>query len=343
MKLKFKDLLTRSESYLILSFFIALLIILGYIFFTPNYYQVASPIKFEIEKGEPFSNVVNRLYQKGIIPSKTNFRIAAFLYGAEKRVRAARYFIPNGLSYLDLLDLFIHGKCYFARKVTVSDGQSVKWLASRLKWKVFLDSTDFVTLAKDTIFIRSLGLNQNSMEGYLFSKDYYIYEHSPAAEVLKMFYEGTKEFFVDSLKRRIDELGMTIHKILTLASIVKGETNLEEEMPRIAGVYYNRLRLGMKLQADPTIQYLLKDGWRRLLYEDLEIDSPYNTYKYVGLPPGPINNPGKNAILATLYPEQNKFLYFVAGKDGKHKFSRTHSEHIRNVREYRRWVRSQNK
>ena len=342
MKIKLKDLLTRSETYLLLSFFIALLIILTYIFFSPNYYQSESPIRFEIKKGEPFSNVVDRLYEDGIIPSKTNFRVAAFIYGAEKRVRAARYFVPNGLSYMDLLDLFISGKCFFARKVTINDGQTIKWLASKLQWKVFIDSTAFVILANDTSFIRSLGLNQNSLQGYLFTKEYEIYEHSSPAEALKLFYNGFKDFFVDSLKRRCNELGMTVQEILTLASIVKGETNNAEEMPRIAGVYYNRLRLGMKLQADPTIQYLLPNGWRRLLYKDLDIDSPYNTYKYAGLPPGPINNPGKEAILATLYPEQNKFLYFVASSDGTHKFSRTHSEHLRNVREYRRWVQSQN-
>jgi UPF0755 protein len=132
-----------------------------------------------------------------------------------------------------------------------------------------------------------------------------------------------------------------VHNILSLASIVNGETNLVTEMQRIAGVYHNRLNLGMKLQADPTIQYLLPGGWRRLLFKDLEINSPYNTYLYAGLPPGPINNPGKNAIIAALYPEQSNYLYFVANGNGGHKFSKTHSGHLKNVREYRTWLRSQ--
>jgi UPF0755 protein len=342
MKLKLKDLLSRSESYLVFSFFIALLIILSYIVFAPNYYYSPAPIQFDIKKGEPLSSIVNRLYEKDIIPSKTNFRITAFILGAEKKVRAARYFIPNGLSYLELLNLFISGNCNFARKVTISDGQTIKWLASKLQWKVFIDSSEFVMKTSDSIFINSLGLAEKSLEGYLFSKEYQIYEHSSPEEVLKKFYKGFKDFNSDSLKQRAAELGLTTHELLTLASIVKGETNRVDEMPTIAGVYHNRLSLGMRLQADPTIQYLLPDGWRKLLYEDLEIDSPYNTYKYAGLPPGPINNPGKNAILAALYPEQNKYLYFVADGSGGHKFSRTHSEHLRNVREYRKWLKLQN-
>ena len=164
MKLKLKELLSRSESYLLLSFFIAILIIFSYVFYSPNYYSSSYPIRFDIKKGEPFSNIVDRLYQKSIIPSKSNFRIAAFIYGAEKKIRAARYYVPNGLSYLDLLDLFISGKCYFARKVKISDGHTIKWIASRLKWQVFTDSTEFVNLAQDTVFIRELGLNINLID-----------------------------------------------------------------------------------------------------------------------------------------------------------------------------------
>ena len=343
MKLTVKQLFSRSESYLILSVFIAVLFVLIYLFFTPNYYSGKSPVQFDIKKGETFSSVVERLHDKGIISSSNNFRIAAFLYGAETRIRAARYYIPNGLSYMSLLDLFITGKCNFARKITIRDGQTIKWLASKLRWQVHIDSAAFVNKAKDTSFIHSLGLQQNSLQGYLFSKDYLIYEYSSPAEDLRIFYNAFRKFYNDSLKKRADEIGFTTHEVLTLASIIKGETNNEEEMPRISGVYHNRLRIGMKLQADPTIQYLFPDGWRRILYKDLEIDSPYNTYKYAGLPPGPINNPGKAAILAALYPEKNSYLYFVADGNGSHRFGKGLSDHLRNVREYKKWLQQQNK
>jgi len=330
-----KKILQHWEYILIFAVFIFLLIVFYNLFFTPNYYSTKEPVQFDIKRGEAFSSVAERLFEKGIIPNETNFRIAAFIYGAEKKVRAARFHIPNGLSYLDLLDFFISGKCLFERSITVSDGQTIKWLAYKLERDIFTDSSKFVNNAFDTAFISTLGLNLNSLEGYLFAKDYVVYEHSPAEELLTIFYKSLNEFFVDSLEERARQIGFTRHEILTLASIIKGETNLEEEMPVISGVYHNRLRIGMRLQADPTIQYILPKGWRRLLYKDLQIDSPYNTYKYSGLPPGPINNPGAKAILAALYPEDNKYLYFVAYGKGGHKFGKTLKEHNQNVRDFR--------
>ncbi len=333
-----------SWQYLLVSAVFIGLIIIGYItFYTPNYYQQNEPVRFEIKTGETFSSVVNRLYDLKIIPNKTNIKVAAFITGSEKKIRAARFHIKNGLSYLDLLELFTEGQCDFQRKITISNGQTIQWLANKLERKVFIDSADFVKLTEDPVFLSEINFPENSMQGYLFSKEYEIYERSSPEEVLKLFYKAFNDFWVDSLKKRADYLNFTKHEILTLASIIKGETDLAEEMPRIAGVYHNRLRIGMKLQADPTIQYLLPGGWRRLLYDDLQIDSPYNTYKYAGLPPGPINNPGKDAILAALYPEKNNYIYFVADGKGKHKFSKTYNEHLRNVREYRRYIQSQKK
>ncbi len=139
---------------------------------------------------------------------------------------------------------------------------------------------------------------------------------------------------------------MTMHDILTLASIVEGEAILDKERPVIASVYYNRLSRGIRLQADPTIQFIIKGPPRRLLLKDLEIDSPYNTYKYKGLPPGPINNPGKLSILAAVFPAQTKYLFFVARGDGSHIFSRTAKEHARAKRKFdkvRRQVRLKKK
>jgi len=338
-----KKFFTRWEITALIGVFILVTVFSYLTFFTPNYYAAKSPIQFDIKKGEPFSSVVDRLYSEGIIPGKTNFRIAAFIYGAEKKVRAARYHIPNGLSYLSLLDIFISGECDFARKITIKPGQTIKWLAYKLEHQVFMDSSKFVETANDPKFIQSLGIDKNTLQGYLFSKDYEIYERSSPEEALRKFYSAFEEFYNDSLKKRTEEIGFTLHEVLTLASIVKGETDKVDEFSIIAAVYHNRLRIGMKLQADPTIQYLLEGGWRRLTYKDLQIDSPYNTYKYSGLPPGPINNPGKDAILAVLYPEQNRYLYFVADGKGGHTFSKNYNEHINNVNKYRKWLKNQNK
>ncbi len=342
MQIKTINLFSKTQSIIILTVFF-ILVIVGYLtFFTSNHFNKPVPFTFEINDGESFTSVTERLYEQSIIPSKFNFKVAGFIYGAQTKVKAARYKIPNDISYLDLLDLFVNGPADYLRAVKINDGQTIKWLGAKVRRDVKIDSTAFVNLATDKEFIKSLGLNASTLEGYLFSKTYKMYENTSPEEALQIFYKGFTDFFTDSLKQRAKKIGFTVHQVLTLASIIKGETNLADEMPTISAVYHNRLRIGMSLQADPTIQYLLPGGWRRLTYADLKIDSPYNTYKYRGLPPGPINNPGKNAIMAALYPEKNNYLYFVAGGNGGHKFAKSYSDHLKNVAQYRKWLKEQN-
>ena len=335
------NILTMKQWLFVFIFFLVIIFSGYYLLNSPNNYNLVEPLRFEIKSGESFQSVADRLNELGIVPNKTVFRIAAFIYGAETKIKAARFKIENGLSYIDLIDLLINGPADYLRTIRISDGQTIKWLAGKVRRDLRIDSTAFYQKAYDKDFIKSLGLNVPSLEGYLFSKSYQIYERSEPEEVLTIFYNALKEFWTDSIQRRADSLKLTMHQVLTLASIIKGETNNVEEMPRISGVYHNRLKLGMKLQADPTIQYLMKNGWKRLTYNDLMIDSPFNTYKYFGLPPAPINNPGANAILAALYPEKHNYLFFVADGTGKHKFAKNYSEHLRNVREYRKWLSQQ--
>jgi len=343
MKLSLSNLLSKTQIVIISFFFIALVAIGYFTFFTANHFKQNSPIRFEIRDGESFSSVVEQLYEQSIIPSKFNFRVSAFLYGAERKVKAARYSIQNDLSYLDLLDLLVNGPADYLKAIKINDGQTLKWLGAKVRRDVKIDSAAFINLATNKEFIKSLGLDVSTLEGYLFSKTYKMYERTSPEEALKIFFKSFNDFFNDSLKQRAKEIGLSVHEVLTLASIIKGETNLVEEMPTISGVYHNRLKIGMRLQADPTIQYLLPDGWRRLTYEDLKIESPFNTYKYSGLPPEPINNPGANAIMAALYPEKNNYLYFVANGNGRHKFSKTYSDHLRDVTQYRKWLEEQNR
>ena len=342
MQIKASNLFSKAQLVIVITVFFVLVIIGYIIFFTSNHFDKPSPFTFEIKDGESFSSVTERLYEQSIIPSKFNFRVAAFIYGAEKNVKAARYSIPNDLSYLDLLDLLVNGPADYLKAIKINDGQTLKWLGAKVRRDVKIDSAAFVNLATNKEFIKSLGLDVSTLEGYLFSKTYKIYEKSSPEEAIKFFYKGFNDFFVDSLKQRAKKIGLTVHQVLTLASIIKGETNLVDEMLVISAVYHNRIKIGMRLQADPTIQYLLPDGWRRLTYQDLKIESPYNTYKYSGLPPGPINNPGANAIMAALYPEKNNYLYFVANGNGGHKFAKSYSDHLKNVVQYRKWLKEQN-
>ncbi len=337
---KFITLLSRKDWIVVLSSFVFFTVILFYTFFTPNYYKGQAPRRFEIKKGETVTKIVDRLYTQGIIPGKLSMRIAIFIYGAESKIKAARFTIPNGLNYLDLVKLLANGPADYLRIVTIHPGASDKWIAAKLRQSALIDSAKFIEFIQDKRFISSIGLNSNSLTGYLLPQKYEVYERSSAEEIITKFVEAFNNFMNDSLKQKIKKLKLTLPEVITLASIVEAETNKVEEMPKIAATYLNRLKIGMPLQADPTIQYILPGGWKRLLYDDLKIDSPYNTYKYKGLPPGPINNPGKDAILSVIYPANVNYLYFVADGNGGHLFSSTYNQHLKLVRKYKEWLKS---
>lgn len=342
-KIKFKNLLTKKELYLLFSFFLLICLLSYYTFFTSNPIKGQTPVVLLVETGMPFSNVVDSLFTKGIIPSKFNLRLAAFLYGAEKRIKAARYKFEKPISYLDLLDILIEGKGDQLKKIKIYNGIRPLNLAQRLQNERIATGDSILFLIDNKDYIQSLGLDVTSLEGYLLPKEYHFYENSTAREIIEKMYNELTKFFDKEKLEQANRIGFSVHKILTMASIIEGETNYIDEMPRISGVYHNRLRVGMKLQADPTIQYLQKDGYKRLKFSDLKVDSPYNTYKYHGLPPGPINNPGVEAINAALFPEEHGYIFFVADGKGKHRFSKTFAEHQRLAKEYYKWLNSQKK
>ncbi|MFH1197349.1 MAG: endolytic transglycosylase MltG [bacterium] len=225
-------------------------------------------------------------------------------------------------------------------KVTIQEGIWQSKLAKIFEEELKINAGEIMQLSSNRKFINKLGLyGVNNLEGYLLPDTYFFYKNSSAENVLTKLKNEMDKLFDEKAVNQMDKLGMSKKAILTLASIIDGESNRFDEFRTIAGVYYNRLKKGIKLQADPTIQYLKRDGKRfnRILYRDLEIDSPYNTYLYAGLPPTPINNPGKEAVLAALYPEENDYLYFVADGSGGHTFSKTYNEHQYNVYNYRVW------
>ncbi len=342
-KISLKKLLSKKEFLIIVSFFVVVLSIFSYIFFSPNYYSGVSPKIIKIHKGESLESLAQNLYNEGMISSKGNFKLAAYVYGATKRIKAARFYVPNGQSYLSLLDLFVSDNGDELKEISLYGGITVKGLCSRLQSENIANADSLFSVIKNKDFLSKLNFRQTSLEGYLLPQKYDFYENTSAEEIVESLYQSFQKFFVDSLKAQAKKIGLTEHEVVTLASIIDGETNKQEEMSRIAGVYLNRLHGGMKLQADPTLQYLQIKGWKRLNGNDLKIDSRYNTYKYFGLPPGPINNPGKDALLAALYPENNKFLFFVADTKGGHLFSQNFSEHKKLAQEYYKWLNQQSK
>lgn len=336
-------IITRNELLIVASFFAFVLVILLFTFFSPNYYKQAEPVEIDIPLGSKLSQVVDTLYSREIIPSKLNMKIIAYLYGAEEKIKAGRYNIPNGLNYVKLIELLIEGSPVSQILVTLPEGIWQNEVAQILHRNLNIDSTKVIELSKSRSFLKYLNLDVNNLEGYLLPESYYFYSNTDAEEILKKLKIEMDKFFTPKLEARMKELKMTKNQILTLASIIDGESNLVSEFKTISGVYHNRLKRGMPLQADPTVQYLIRDKRKnRVLKKDLLIKSKFNTYMYTGLPPAPINNPGKDAIMAALYPEKTGYLFFVADGRGGHKFAKSLSEHEQNVSKYRQWRRSQN-
>ena len=313
-----------------------------YIFFIPNNISDDEKVIFEIPRGSSFNKVTQVLYEKNIIPNKINFRLAAFLVGAGNKLKAGRYEIPSSINYFSLVDYLIEGGHNEQILITIPEGIWQHDLAHLLKQKLDIDSLTFMKLSSNKYFLKKIGIESSTSEGYLLPETYYFYKDSKPDEIIEKLYSEMNKYFDEAAEKRMKELKLNKNQILTLASIIEGESNISSEYKRISGVYHNRLKKWMRLEADPTIQYLKRHRkHNRILYKDLEIDSPYNTYINYGLPPTPINNPGKEAVLAALYPEKNDYLYFVADGTGAHKFAKSFSEHQNNVNNYRKWRSNQ--
>lgn len=279
-----------------------------------------------IPAGATFRQVADSLNKADLLEHEKVFLLLGKISGKERNVRAGLYDIPAGLSSWQLLN-FLENAPGKQLKVTLPEGLLSDQLATILQNKIGIDSSLFVSLVHDSAFARLL-VGEPSLEGYLLPETYYFEWKTPEKQIiLRMVSAALQIFKPDSIQERLSQLDMTRLEILTLASIIEGEVLVDSERVYVSAIYHNRLRLGWPLQADPSIQYIVPGPPRRLLNRDLEIDSPYNTYKHPGLPPGPINNPGKKSILAALYPANVPYLYMVAIGDGRHKFSQTLREH----------------
>jgi UPF0755 protein len=290
-----------------------------------------------VSRGQSFSSVADSLSDKGIIRSRWLFMVAEKIVGGAERTRVGKYVFHSGVSNREILSMLETGRGAMSITVSIPEGMRIRGQARIFAHVLGIDSAKYARIAYDPATARSFGLEgAASLEGYLYPDTYEFAWEVDEHEIIRIQVDRMKNFFGDSLLAQARSFGWTMHKALTFASIVEGEAVLSTDRPVISGVYHNRLRKGMRLEADPTIQYVIPDGPRRLLYADLKMDNPYNTYRNAGLPPGPVNNPGREAILASLYPDKNGYLFFVANGKGGHWFSRNYAEHQRYVRMYRR-------
>jgi UPF0755 protein len=280
-----------------------------------------------IPHGATPETIAELLKEKGIIRSRAVFLLAARAMGMERRLRAGRFTIEKRLGTLDVIRQ-LTAAVRPEDLVTIPEGQTSREIAEILHREVFIDREDFLSLANDSLFANSLGVEAASLEGYLFPDSYAFAPQSEPSLVIKEMVSRGRHVFGIDFSQRAAEMGLSWHEVLTFASIVEAEAQVPHERPRIAAVFWNRLSRGWRLQADPTVAYALGGKKQRIAYRDLSVKSPYNTYLVRDLPPGPINNPGKAAVKAVLFPLKNcKDMYFVAKGDGTHIFSRTMKEH----------------
>ena len=292
---------------------------------------------FVIEKGMSLNSLTNVLYEEGIIGNKSFFKYSVALRGLAENIPTGTFAIEGNISNAKLIHtIFDEGPIRI--KITLPEGLRSEKVLEKIE---NILETQNRRLLTDSIFIEQFGIKATSLEGYLFPDTYYFFQGMMIEEVLTIMINQFWNNFNQTLIDRSNELELTVHEVVTLASIIEGEALFDSERRTISSVYHNRLRKNIKLQADPTIQYLFPDGPKTLLTKHLTISSPYNTYIHYGLPPGPINNPGIKSIEAALYPEDTDYLYFVAKGDGYHVFSTNQSDHLKAKREYKKQKRIQ--
>ncbi|MDZ7373072.1 MAG: endolytic transglycosylase MltG [candidate division KSB1 bacterium] len=285
-----------------------------------------------VRQGLSADSIAALLARRGVVRSPSQFLIVARLLGKTKELRSGMYRFRPGESCYGVVKKLANGRSELI-KVTIPEGLRSWEIASLLRARLGIDSARFVSLVRADSFRARWRIPGPSLEGYLFPETYFFPWGLPEEEILGAMVHQCFAALDSSIRARADSLGLTVHQLLTLASLVEGEAKLDSERALIAAVYLNRLRRGMRLEACPTVQYVLGGPPRRLFEKDLRIDSPYNTYLYGGLPPGPVNNPGKKSILAVLHAAPVDYLFFVANGDGGHYFSRTLAEHIQKRRQ----------
>ena len=283
-----------------------------------------------IPKGASFRNIADLLEKEQLLDSKNMFLLLGKVTSYQNKIKAGAFIVPYHMHPWHLLN-YLMDPVMATRKVTFPEGICLEDYAGILQREMQLDSIQFMQLVSDSAICQKYNVPAENLEGYLLPETYYLPVNSTIADVVDLLVNNTLSILNEPQNiSQMEIWGMSRHEVLTLASIIEGEAVIDSERVIISSVYHNRLDKGWRLQADPTIQYILPGKPRRLLNKHLQIDSPYNTYLNKGLPPGPINNPGKKSILAALYPEETGYMYFVARGDGGHYFARTAAEHSRN-------------
>ena len=315
-----------------LSIAITILIIFVTSMLSVNNREVNSSV-ITIEKGMSLNSVSHLLLENEIIVNQNIFKLKVITRGLASKIPTGRFLINGKISDAILIDL-IFNKGPIKLKLTIPEGSQSKNLFKDINTLLNTDY-DFNKYFNSTKILEQYKVDASSLEGYLYPDTYYLYHDSSPEEIIDILLSEFWKKFDENLRDRANQLGFSVHEVVTLASIIEGEAMLDSERSTISSVYHNRLKINMKLQADPTIQYIIPGPPKTLSNRDLRIKSDYNTYQNYGLPPGPINNPGIASIKAALYPEDTNFLFFVAQGDGSHAFTTNEKDHEEAKRIYK--------
>jgi len=309
-----------------LFFIFSLIFLITILFVTAIYFPLeensATQKVVTIPSGTNAKEIVVVLEENEIIRKNNyTFRILTKLLKLEDQLKHGEYNLSPSMNMLQILDKLVKGEV-ITYKITIPEGYTCTQIAELLDKKEVAEKETFLKLAKDS---------EKSWEGYLFPDTYEVPKKYGAKNMSKVMLSNFNQIAIENkFTEKAEEIGFSLDEIIILASIIEKEAKFSEEKSKVSSVFYNRLEIGMKLQSCATIQYILETPKEILDENDLKIDSPYNTYLYRGLPPGPICNPGLDSIIAALEPEEGDYLYFVLGENGRHIFSKTYQEHLRN-------------
>ena len=305
------------------------------------YYQAShaagentQPIMVIIPTGATLKQISTELKDRDLIQSASSFRLLANIRKKQTQIQAGEYELSQSMLPMDILLAITSGKTIL-HPATIPEGYRITEIAELLANQNLANKDAFIKESRNIEWIASLNIPSNSLEGYLFPETYHFSKHTSERKIIHTMVDTFKKRVTNQeLLDQVQKSSLSLHEIVTLASLIEKETGMNEERKHISSVFHNRRRKNMHLQTDPTVIYAIEGFDGNIRKKDLDIDSPYNTYRYKGLPPGPIASPGLKSITAALNPIKTNHLYFVSRKDGSHHFSSSLKEHNRAVRQY---------
>lgn len=296
--------------------------------------KTKTEITVTIDPGMSLTQVAHLLAERKVISNPTTFRLYTYLKGKQRDIQAGEYHLSPSQKPAQILHKLTNGETV-AHTVTIPEGYRISEIAELLATAGLANANRFIEATQDAELLKQLNIPTDSLEGYLFPDTYRFRRQTGEKEIIRTLVANFQKRIVQPrYLDRAKELGMSLHAVVTLASLIEKETGQEKERPKIAAVFHNRLRKKMRLQTDPTVIYALANFDGNIRKKDLSVDSPYNTYLHAGLPPGPIASPGEDSIAAALFPAETDALYFVSRQDGSHQFSTNLEDHNRAVVKY---------